>query len=556
MPKRLTAENYHALAAKRGMKWRGTGVPLAKEKSLWICPVGHKWLVNYDNVRSGKSCPTCWHERHAKERRLKPNDYRLLAKRKRLRWLGPVVSNARAKSNWRCQAKGHTFEVTFDNLSKPKSGCPYCSGRRTGQGNSLADRFPDLAKEWHPTLNGDLKPADVTPASNRRVWWVCKRGHTPWRTAVTHRTTQRTGCPACAPYKTSRLELRVYSELLAVFGDVRWRHRIDGRECDVYLPDLNIGIEIDGRAWHGTADKQEKDRRKTALLKKHGVELYRIRESPLRRISARDIVHAGNTAPLAVVKAVLRSILKHGLSNSRHRAGIRKYLSSSRYANSKEFERLVALLPGPPPERSLAAKYPQLAKEWLGERNGPITPNMVWPVTHEEYWWQCPKVSYHQYKRAVYVRTTQGQGCPLCNSRKEVHPRDSLAARFPRIAREWDRELNDGLTPDRVTPNSGRHVWWRCPAGHAWQGTPDARVGPGRTCPVCKSLAVRFPVVASQWHPTKNGRLRPEDVAPMSGRKIWWQCSKGHAWNAVVARRTALGTGCPYCAREKRPKRA
>ena len=541
------------------MRWRGTGVPLAKEKSLWICPVGHKWLVNYDNLRNGRGCPICWHERQGNERRLKSADYRRLALRKRLRWLGPAVNNARTKTNWCCKAKGHEFEVTFDNLSKPQSGCPYCSGRRTGQGNSLADRFPDLAKEWHPQLNGDLTPADVTPASNRRVWWICKRGrdHKPWQTTVSHRTrpSEKTGCPACAPYKTSRLELRVYSELDWVFDDVQWRHKIAGRECDVFLPDLNVGIEIDGRAWHGTAYKRGKDREKSALFEMHGIRLYRLRESPLRKISARDIVHADDQEPLAVVKSLLRSIRMHSRLGSAYRAKITTYLSSSDYLNNKQFERLVGLLPGPPPERSLAAKYRKVAKEWITERNAPLTPDMVWPGTHEEYWWQCPKVSYHQYKRACYLRTTQGQGCPYCNSRNDVHPKDSLAARFPKIAKEWDKALNEGLTPERVTPNSGRRIWWRCRAGHAWQGTPDARVGHDAACPVCRSLAVRFPALATEWHPTKNGKLQPDSVAAGTGRKVWWRCRKGHAWQATVASRTGLGTGCPHCNRERRRKR-
>jgi hypothetical protein len=52
--------------------------------------------------------------------------------------------------------------------------------------------------------------------------------------------------------------------------------------------------------------------------------------------------------------------------------------------------------------------------------------------------------------------------------------------------------------------------------------------------------------LASEWHPEKNRDLSPEDVWPKSNRKVWWQCSKGHEWQAVVASR-AEGCGCPYC---------
>ena len=37
-----------------------------------------------------------------------------------------------------------------------------------------------------------------------------------------------------------------------------------------------------------------------------------------------------------------------------------------------------------------------------------------------------------------------------------------------------------------------------------------------------RSLLSEHPDVASEWHPIKNGELTPEDVAPMSGKKVWW----------------------------------
>ena len=40
-------------------------------------------------------------------------------------------------------------------------------------GRSFAERFPETAAEWHPTLNGDLTPDEVGFASNRRAWWLC-----------------------------------------------------------------------------------------------------------------------------------------------------------------------------------------------------------------------------------------------------------------------------------------------------------------------------------------------------------------------------------------------
>jgi DNA-binding XRE family transcriptional regulator len=54
-----------------------------------------------------------------------------------------------------------------------------------------------------------------------------------------------------------------------------------------------------------------------------------------------------------------------------------------------------------------------------------------------------------------------------------------------------------------------------------------------------------------EFHPTKNGGLRLQDLTPRSSKKVWWICSEGHEWQTRVYCRTR-GTNCPYCfGREK-----
>ena len=63
-----------------------------------------------------------------------------------------------------------------------------------------------------------------------------------------------------------------------------------------------------------------------------------------------------------------------------------------------------------------------------------------------------------------------------------------------------------------------------------------------------KSLAVEFPEVAKEWDYEKNNGLTPEEVSSGSNKKIWWKCEKGHTWQANIYSRTGLGCRCPYCA--------
>jgi hypothetical protein len=58
------------------------------------------------------------------------------------------------------------------------------------------------------------------------------------------------------------------------------------------------------------------------------------------------------------------------------------------------------------------------------------------------------------------------------------------------------------------------------------------------------NLSVDNSVLASQWHPVKNGDLKPEDVTPSSNKKVWCICEKGHEWKEKVYLQDR-SEGCP-----------
>ena len=64
---------------------------------------------------------------------------------------------------------------------------------------SLAETHPEIAKQWHPTKNGDLSPNNVTPGSNKKVWWKCDKGDDhEWIVRIGDRVNYQTGCPICS----------------------------------------------------------------------------------------------------------------------------------------------------------------------------------------------------------------------------------------------------------------------------------------------------------------------------------------------------------------------
>ena len=71
-----------------------------------------------------------------------------------------------------------------------------------------------------------------------------------------------------------------------------------------------------------------------------------------------------------------------------------------------------------------------------------------------------------------------------------------------------------------------------------------------KVIPGVNDLKTKNPNIAKQWHPTKNGFLTAEQVTAYCNDKAWWQCEKGHEWEAIIGSRHK-GAGCPVCAGRK-----
>jgi len=97
---------------------------------------------------------------------------------------------------WRCKAD-HLWEAPVYSRTTSSSGCPYCKGRKLPiPSKTLASEFPELLKEWHPTLNQNVFPDKIAPYTHQKVWWKCSKGH-EWQAQVNSRV-RGTGCPYCS----------------------------------------------------------------------------------------------------------------------------------------------------------------------------------------------------------------------------------------------------------------------------------------------------------------------------------------------------------------------
>ena len=72
-------------------------------------------------------------------------------------------------------------------------------GTYASEENNLLVCYPKIAGEWDYEKNNPLKPDEVTPKSNKKVWWRCRRDNRhSWRAYVISRTYKNAGCPYCS----------------------------------------------------------------------------------------------------------------------------------------------------------------------------------------------------------------------------------------------------------------------------------------------------------------------------------------------------------------------
>lgn len=79
------------------------------------------------------------------------------------------------KNYWfKCdQGPDHEWNAELYRRTRKGALCPFCTQRKLSVTNSLATRFPETAKKWHPTLN-DISPNDIMFGARAICWFQCQ----------------------------------------------------------------------------------------------------------------------------------------------------------------------------------------------------------------------------------------------------------------------------------------------------------------------------------------------------------------------------------------------
>lgn len=138
-----------------------------------------------------------------------------------------------------------------------------------------------------------------------------------------------------------------------------------------------------------------------------------------------------------------------------------------------------------------------------------------------------------------------------------------------------DGNKDESITWNMLSTSSNRYAMWKCPnincekrCEHIYKTTvnhvtnkrnsrecPFCSIPAHKICP-CNSLQGQYPqVVAKYWDYRANGEIKPCQVAPKSGKYLWFKCPDAkcdhHKWRARTADLIFNDQGCPFCSGNK-----
>ena len=422
------------------------------------------------------------------------------------------------------------------------TGCPYLNGKAVWPGfNDLQTTNPELAKQWHPTKNGCLKPTQVTANAGKKVWWLLsydvpmdysieylrgKHFNFEWKSVISSRNSG-IGCP----YLNGQAVCEGFNDLQTVNPELagQWHPTKNGD-----LKPTQVTANTSKKVWWLYSYDVPKD---------YSVEHLRGKRFNFEWQAAISKRNEGHACPFVCGQAVCEGF------------------------------------------NDLKTVNPELAKQWHPTKNGCLKPTQVTANTGKKVWWLLSYDVPIDYSvkhlrgrhfnfewRASIVDRNKNQGCPYLSGQAVWEGFNDLETVNPSLAKLWHPTKNGKLKPTQVTINSTKMVWWMYPYDDLktgkhfdfeWQSSIVTQNTSKRYCPYLSNQAIWKgfndlqtinPRLALQWHPTKNGDLKPEQVTSGSRRKVWWLLPYDDKktgmhydfeWQASISNR-ARGANCPF----------
>ena len=419
------------------------------------------------------------------------------------------------------------WETAIYSRHNGKNGCPYLSGKAVWAGfNDLATINPELAAQWHPTKNGNLRPTQVTANAEKKVWWLLQYNDTKtkkhfdfeWAAFISNRS-KGDDCP----YLSGKAVWVGFNDLATINPELaaHWHPTKNGN-----LKPTQVTTNSGKKVWWMLHYNVPND---------YPVESLRRKFFKFEWVASVDKRSRGDDCPYLSGRAVWIGF------------------------------------------NDLATVSSELAAQWHPTKNGDLKPTQVTVDSNKKVWWlhtyDDPNTGKHfefEWESSIHNRN-KGNGCPYLSGQAVWLGFNDLATINPELAAQWHPIKNGHLKPTQVTVDSNKKVWWLHTYDDPntgkhfefeWESSIHNR-NKGNGCPYLSGQAVWLgfndlatinPKLAAQWHPTKNGDLKPTQVTANTDKKVWWLLSYDDSktgnhfdfeWKSAINHRNK-GCGCPY----------
>lgn len=117
---------------------------------------------------------------------------------------------------------------------------------------SLNYLYPEIAKEWHPTKNGNQLPEHFQPGTGFKAWWECPDCGNVYEAVIGKRTggisgSNKTGCPKCGIEKSTQAKRKAVNMIDPESGEIlRTFISISDASRKMKINDSNISMVCKG----------------------------------------------------------------------------------------------------------------------------------------------------------------------------------------------------------------------------------------------------------------------------------------------------------------------
>ena len=243
----------------------------AREKILCRCKIcGHEWMAEPSNLLQGKGCSPCGRLKNAKALSKSHEQFinDLYKINPDIQVYGTYINN-HTKMQCKCLKCQHEWDSTPANLLKSR-GCPQCSLKEKGLKRRMThEEFVARVSISNPNI--EIVGEYTRTMDN--ICCQCKTCKHVWESRASQ-LLKSMRCPKCSPRHTSFLEQTILISLRNILGKQAVLSRDTqtiGKEIDIYIPSLKVGIEPGN--WHWHSDKTANDLQKYQLAKNNNIRL-------------------------------------------------------------------------------------------------------------------------------------------------------------------------------------------------------------------------------------------------------------------------------------------